>query len=153
MTLKEALREVVRLLTAKPTKRLYIPSLFIAVPLYPSDGHNAQEITDRSASAVWLEWRCCPVIADHRGQRFYRLPNAKPDRTTAFVREVGKAEQAFICKAKYLALIKNNTLLRESDNFDVRDLQGVDLVMYTCSGAHINGCTEVWVTEWGRKEE
>lgn len=148
MTIKEALREAVRLLTAKPTKRLYIPTLFITVPLYPSNGHDAQQIVDNANSAVWLEWRCCPVIADHRGQRFYRLPNAKQGKTIAFVREVGKTEQAYICTGKYLALIKNNTLLRESDNFDVRDLTGVDLLMYTCSGAHPNGYTEVWVTEW-----
>lgn len=150
MTLKEALREVVRLLTAKPTKRLYIPSLFITVPLYPSDGHNAQEILDNTSSAVWLEWPNFPAIADHRSQSFYRLPNARPMFTVAYIREKGKAEQAYVCTAKYLAVIKGSTLIRESDGTDVKKRMGVKLLMYTCSGEHPDGLTEVWVTEWGK---
>jgi len=140
----------VRLITAKPTKRLIIPSLFITVPLYPSDGRDAQQITDQSASAVWLEWPNFPAIADHRSQRFYRLPNAQPKFTVAYIRENGKPETAWICLNKYLALIKGNTLISERDGSDVKQHKNVKLLMYTCSGKHPDGFTEVWVTEWDK---
>lgn len=149
MTLLDALHQLVRVLTAKPEKRLYIPSLMITVPLYLSDGWDAQQIVDKPNSAVWMEWPKFPVIADHRGQKFYRLPNAKADKTVAYIRE-GGAEQAYICRDKYLALITGGTLIRESDGSDVKQ-HDTDLLMYTCSGEYVDGHCEVWVMEWDKK--
>lgn len=150
MTLKEALQDLRRLLTVRPTRRVSIPSLFITVPLYTSNGKNAQEIVDNSASAVWLEWPNFPAIADHRSQRFYRLPNARPYFTVAYITEIGKPETSWICTDKYLALIKDGTLVSERDGSDIIAHKNVKLLMYTCSGKHIDGNTEVWATEWDR---
>jgi hypothetical protein len=126
-----------------------IPSLFISKPLYYSNGHNAQQIVDAPHSAVLLRWPNFPVIADHASDEgTWRLQYTIPNLTTCWVNDGVRKD--YICIRKQRGNIADGKLYDAAGAL-VKNLKGIDLCIYTCTGRKKGKATEVWLTYWRKK--
>ena len=128
---------------------LYIPSLWICVPVY-SEG-NRQKIVDAPNSAVLIKWRDLLVIADHAYQsNFMNLNRAVPGRTCAFFFHEGRMRK-YTCDSiengHIMSLPEGDRLYTENWKM-VHEAIRDGLCIYTCRGKSAKEVMDVCLTHW-----
>lgn len=123
--------------TENPYVRLVIKDVGINVPLYYTNGYDAQEISDRLNSAMY-----CPAevyhelsdsIADHAAQGFRKMKLCVPGKSVARLIRADGTEDQYICTGMDFKGRNTKYEILNSAGQNVGQIDKDMLYMYTCT--------------------
>lgn len=130
---------------------LYIPSLWIMVPVKEAQSGNGQAIIDQDNMAVLLRWGDLSVIADHNAQNgFSRLNKAVPQKTAAYIISGGQCRR-YVCDYSVIGHTRDEPSGRHLyDDHWLRATQMFmdGLLIYTCMQRSADTVMDVRLTHW-----
>lgn len=112
---------------------LFIPSVGIQVPVYYSDLYfgDTQDVVDASDSAAMFWYMdSVSVIADHRRQGFWSLPDVSVG-DIAYIAHPDGSRDDYICTRVCWSGYNTGKSIQDDAGVDVSE-SGADLIAYTC---------------------